>query len=103
MNSVKNEKGNLIDGVVKNSDLYFDPTKVNSKFRQTMCSASQDLEAIEQQNGLLLFSTNGKLNSNNISKNAVEASMNPDVMNNSESILSKFIEFKSNVTPNDLI
>jgi hypothetical protein len=80
---------------------------VNAKFKPTPATNIQDQEAIEQQNGLLLFSTSGKLSTNasESSSAAGENSMNQylDTMNNPESILSKLIEFRSNVTPSDLI
>ncbi len=103
----KTEQINLINSVVNNADLHFDPTKVNAKFKPTPATSIQDQEAIEQQNGLLLFSTSGKLSTNasESSSAAGENSMNQylDTMNNPESILSKLIEFRSNVTPSDLI
>ncbi len=78
-----------------------------AKFKPTLATKIQDQEAIGQQNGLLLLSTSSKLrtNASESSSAAGENSMNQylDTMNNPESILSKLIEFRSNVTPSDLI
>lgn len=101
--------------MVNNADLNFDPTKVNAKYVPQLISTRQELsrseqqEANDQQNGLMLFSTTGKMNTNSNSQVGVANGGEPmtnqclDTLNNPENILSKLIEFRSNVTPNDLI
>lgn len=113
----KIEQINLINSVINNAELNFDPTKVNCKIKTShkkIAKQKQDdkldlsllstftgskIQQENQQNntnGLHLFSTSGK-----IPEEAVNQQV--DNMSNPESILSKLIEFRSCTTQNDLV